>query len=290
MTNNNISLFVVDDNIPQSEEFVEREIYNVAIDMPNMIDLVENEDWTGEQNLQELLKYILSHKLTLEGRIIVKGFSHPEICLRHIENHGKPDIVIYDWEYGSEHANNSSNWLKEIMQLTNAFVFVYSGVRRYIPTHLNKEVFDHYSDRFQLFGKGSKEDSLFSSEEFILQYIVSQIQSNNLIRIQGIEINFSSSGYLKDASDILYLESIFDRAEVLNKLKNGINEESVKALLQGTDKKILFDTKRRLLLTDDSHIIIERFKPNESFTYEEVALKYGLDALENTLERGLLKV
>jgi len=290
MNDNAITIFVVDDNIPQSQDFVEKEIYNKAISTSDLVYLIENEDWLGEQNLQELLRYIISHELTKAGKIIIKGFTHPEICLTHIENFDKPDVVIYDWEYGSEHANNSSQWLMEIIELTNAFIFVYSGVRQYIPTHLNKKEFNLYSDRFQLFGKGNNKDSIFSSEEFILQYVVNQIQSNNQIRIQGISVNFSSSGYLKEVSDILHLENIFDRASILESLKNGINEESVKKLLLGTDKKILFDNKRNFLLTNDSELLIEKFMPSESFTYEEIVAKYGLSILEETLKRGILKV
>ncbi|BFP43233.1 hypothetical protein FGF1_40780 [Flavobacteriaceae bacterium GF1] len=290
MSEKNITVFVVDDNIPQPQEFVEREVYNKAIRMSDMIHLVEGEDWAGEKNLQELLNFILSHRLAVEEKIIVKGFTHPEICLRHIETIGKPDVVVYDWEYGSEHDNNSSNWLKEIIGLTDAFVFVYSGVRHFIPTHLNKRSFDEFSDRFQLFGKGSKDDSLFSSEEFILQYIVSRVQADNLIRIQGIDINFLSSGYLKEAKDILYLENIFDRVLVLEQLKNGIDENSVKKLLEGNESRILFDSEKGLLFTDESDLIAKRFKPSESLTYAEVVLRHGLKVLQETLKRGLLKV
>ncbi|MBK6989648.1 MAG: hypothetical protein IPH33_16270 [Bacteroidetes bacterium] len=101
----------------------------------------------------------------------------------------------------------SQSLLLEILNSTQSFVFVYSKVRNEIPQFLNKEIFNPFAKRLQLFLKGSTTHSVFSSEEFILQYILGKITDNVQIKIQGFDVLLNQM-LLKKASDILYLERI----------------------------------------------------------------------------------
>ncbi|MFS4456937.1 hypothetical protein [Maribacter sp. 2304DJ31-5] len=285
-----MKVFVIDDNIPKITEFVENNKYDSSIDTIDLSYLVRNAEWKGEQNLQRLLKYLLNHAVSQKKEISIEGFTHPEICLSHIDSGILPDIIIYDWEYGSEHDNNSSNWLMEIIELTKAFIFVYSGVKQFIPAHLNKESFDQYADRFQLFGKGNNKNSLFSSEEFILNLIVGRVRSDNEIMMQGIPIQFNTSGYLEEVSDIQYLEKMFDRGVIIQKLKNGINESSIEQLLSESNEKIFWNPEKGYLMTNESEIITKKFEPTVALSFLEVAKKFGLESLTNTLSRSLIKI
>lgn len=290
MKQNKIVVFVIDDNIPKTKEYVEKGIYDSTIDKDKLRFLVQNKEWRGEQNLQELIRYLVNNERTIQGSIEICGFTHPEISFLEIDKGTKPDVVIYDWEYGNEHNKNSSNWMKELLNITQAFVFVYSGVRQFIPPHLNKIEFDKFSNRFQLFGKGSKKDSIFTSEEFILQYIVSRIEKNNKIVISGIEINFSSSGYIEQPSDILHLENIFSYAYILEKFKKGINENTIESLFETIEDKILFDSKRGIIISPYSEILKNKFNPEISYTFLESLKKFGIKKIEEALNRGLAKV
>lgn len=293
MKENNLTLFILDDNIPITPEYVEQELYDGIISSESLQYLVDNAKWTGQHNLKQLTSLILESEHAKSGVVQILGFTHPSLCLDEIDAGVKPDIVVYDWEYGSETNSDSSKWLMEILDSTDAFVFVYSMVRNDIPPFLNKVVFDKYSSRFQLFLKGDVQSSVFSSEEFILQYILSQITKTNRIRIQNIEMTFQKNGYLENPSDILYLEGMLGRITLSEKLKEGIytiSNESVEALLNDIQIKILHDKEKQVLVTADSGMIVKRIQPTRELSAVEVLKEYGLIVLKEVLHDGIVKI
>jgi len=289
---NKITLFILDDNIYKSQDFVEKSIYDSKINSELLLQLTNNYEWKGQHNLQELTSSILKSNHAQLGNIITYGFTHPSICLDAIDSGLKPNVVIFDWEYGSESNKESSNWLMEILNLTNSFIFVYSMVRNEIPPFLNKQEFDKHADHFQLFLKGDDKESIFSSEEFILQYVLSRVSRSNQIKLSGLQIDFNENGYLKNPTDILYLEKIFGRNFIIEQLKgkNVISNEAIESLIEKAKGKLLFDSKRNYLITPDSTLFIEKFKPDVEISYLEALKKYGLTVLKEALEVGLKKV
>lgn len=288
-----ITLFILDDNIYTSQEFVERSIYDSRIDSKSLLQLADSFEWRGQHNLQKLTGDILKSNHGQSGVITTYGFTHPSICLDEIDNGLKPDVVIFDWEYDSESNKESSNWLTEILNTTNAFIFVYSQVRDVIPPFLNKQEFDKYAHRFQLFLKGEEKNSIFTSEEFIFQYVLSRVSNSNQIKIQGLEISFTENGYLKTPTDILHLEKMFGKTFLIEQLKNrdlSINNESIEGIVDSVDGKLLLDDKHNFLITSDSTLLIEKFKPTQELSYLEVLKKYGLEKLMEVLESGFIKV
>lgn len=288
-----ITLFILDDNIYKSQEFVEKSIYDSKIDSKMLFELIEKFEWKGQHNLQELTSGILKSKHSQSGDIITYGFTHPSICLDAIDSGLKPDVVIFDWEYGSESNKESSNWLIEILDSTDAFIFVYSMVRNEIPPFLNKQSFDKYANRFQLFLKGDDKNSIFTSEEFIHQYVLSRVSNSNQIKLQGLPIDFHENGYLKNPTDILYLEKIFGRSYLIEKFKNNdfsMTSKSVEQLMEDYNGIVLFDGKKNLLITPDSKLLIEKFRPDVELSYTEVLKRFGLTKLKEAIESGIAKV
>lgn len=289
----NLNLFIVDDRIPQIREFVDQELYLTKLEKDSLLHLLEVSDWIGEYSLKHLTELILNAEHSNNEKIKTFGFTHPSICLDAIEEGLKPDIVIYDWEYGSESHTRSSNWLKEILDATNAFIFVYSVVRNKIPPFLNKAEFDLYSNRFQLFLKGDIDNSIFTAEEFILQYVLSQISGSNEIIIQGKKVLFEENGYLTNSSDILHLEKILGKITLKSKLKSGIekiNNQTIEYILKDIKVNIFLDDKRGLIVTEDSFSIIKKIEPMKKFTAVEILKKYGIKKLKEVLEIGVSKV
>lgn len=226
---NRIRVFVLDDRIPRLAEFVERRVFNGPISQEDLRYLLKHGKWTGEESLKKLLTDLVHHEYTSDGSLTLSTFTNPEICLRDLSPKHLPHVIIFDWEYDN-HTQQSGPWLLEILRRTHSFIFVYSGVRNIIPPTLNKKEFDKYSKRFQLFQKGETEDSVFSSEEFIYQYILSRIDKNNIIHVGGLDVRFEANGYLKTPTDILYLEAVLGRAELLEQIQknqNAITEKSV---------------------------------------------------------------
>ncbi|MCA0446598.1 MAG: hypothetical protein LCH54_10255 [Bacteroidetes bacterium] len=291
---NEITVFILDDNIYKSSDFVEKSVYNTKIDSISLLHLVDSFEWKGQHSLQSLTKNILKSNHSKNESIATYGFTHPAICLDAIEGGLIPDVIIYDWEYEGENSTKSSNWLKEILvTVPNSFVFVYSNVRDEIPSFLNKMEFDEYAQRFQLFLKGDDKNTIFTSEEFILQYIFSRVSKNNEIKIQGLSVTFYENGYLKSPGDILYLEKIFGRASLIEKLKMQnyfISEQTIENIVASAPGKIFVDEKRNYLITPDSTLLVEKFKPNIEISYLDVLKKYGLKVLNEVLETGLKKI
>jgi len=283
-------VFIVDDSIPKPKESVNDAIYENPITTNELVRLSKNNIWKGELNLQKTVDNLTLNDYTTEGLIEVYGFIHPEICLIAIESGILPDVIIYDWEYGNSLPNqNSGDLLLEILETTTAFIFVYSGVFNMIPPTLNKSKFNPFSDRFQLLAKGNHSHLIFSSEEFIYQYVVSLINKSNNIKIQGIEIDFKSNGYLNEPSDILYLEQIFGRAFIVDQLKKNsiINDEAIEQMLSTSESLILFNEEKKMLVTPENKSLIGKGS-YLALNYMQVIKKFSVQILEETLEKGLL--
>lgn len=288
-----VNIYILDDEFPKTPEFIAKSVYDSAISSDNIYHLAITQNWLGLQPLQQLIKDIINSKPFADGMINLSGFTKPPQALSAIDKGEMPDIVIYDWEYDMPKPKESQDWLLEVLGKTKAFVFVYSKVRDELPPFLNKEIFDKHANRFQLFLKGSSENTIFSSEEFILQYLLSRVSSNYQIKLRGIEINFSSNGYIENPSDILHLENIVGRNFLLDELKDldfSITQENVEKLIEKANGKLLFDESRGFLITPDSTIFVEQFKPNTEITYIEALKKFGLMKLKEVLEVGLVKI
>lgn len=290
MKNNSIEIFLIDDEFPKIKEFTDASIYNAGIHSENLYHLAITQTWKGLQPLQQLIKDIVTSNPYKANHIQLTGYTKPTQCLTDIDNGIKPDILIYDWEYGMPNPTESQGWLLDILSKTDAFVFVYSKVRDELPPFLNKKVFDTYADRFQLFLKGSSTHSIFSSEEFILQFILGKISKTGKIKIQGFDVEFTSSGFLNQASDILYLERIFGRIYLLEELRKNqfnLNSETIENLLNDSNGYLFINEANSLLVSPDENSLVEKFKPLTKISYSKVANNYSIYKLEEALEKGI---
>ena len=292
--NKKLTVFIIDDNLPTRDDFVSEQVYDREINMDQLRSLVKKGNWRGEGSLLELIKMLLNHEYVKKGYLNIFGFKHPEICLSSIRKNLKPDILIYDWEYGSHQYQKSSNWLFQILNKSKkTFVFVYSGYISEAPHFLNKDDFKPYAKRFQLFLKGEKERSIFSSEEFILQYVLTRIRENNIIKIQGTDIYFTSSGYLKKPKDILYLERILGKSFLISEIKklgNKINKDNIDKMIKKSEGNVLLSENKKFLIDSDQEYLIESFSAKEKISYLQVVQKYGIKKLLEAIESGLVKV
>lgn len=290
MENKPINVFLIDDEFPSNAEFIETGVYNKAISSESLYHLAISEQWGALHFLQELIKDIVTSTPCKNGLVNLIGFKNPAIALSAIEDELQPAIVIYDWEYGMPNPTESQQLLIEILKLTNAFVFVYSKVRDEIPPFLNKHVFTSYSERLQLFLKGSTSHSIFSSEEFILQYILGRVTDNVKIKIQGFDVEFTSNTFLKNASDILYLERIFGKMYLLDELKKiqfDLNSYTIENLLNDSNGYVFFNEPKGLLISPDEKAILSNMETVSKLSYSQVAKSYSISKLEEILEKGV---
>lgn len=288
--NKTVNIFLLDDEFPTSKEFIENQVYARAISSDELYHLSISENWGALHFLQELIKDIVASAPCKNGLIRLLGFKNPNIALDEIEKKQEiPDVVIFDWEYGMPNPTESQSFLLELLEKTQAFIFVYSKVRNEIPQFLNKSVFNPYAKRLQLFLKGSTSHSIFSSEEFILQYILGKVSNNVSIKIQGFPVEFEPNELLKHASDILYLERIVGKLYLLEELKKiqfNITSYTVENLLNDTHGFVYINKQKGLLVSPDENAIIAKMPQLEQLSYAQVAKDYSIYKLEETLEKG----
>lgn len=285
------NIFLLDDEFPKIKEFIDGNIYQKAINADNLYHLALNENWKSLNHLQQLIKDIITSNAFKDGFINLLGYAEPELALQDIELGNKPDVLIYDWQYGGENNTKSQNWLLEILEKSNAFVFIYSQVEPSLPKFLNRKEFSKYISRFQLFLKGGKSLQSFSSEEFIFQYIISSASKTGRIKIDGIEIEFSANDYLAKASDILYLQRILGNQyllDQLNKIDFSIDTASVEKILNDSNGYLFLNTEKGYLISPENRLIHDRnLQSLEKINYLDVVKQYSFTMLENVLERGI---
>jgi hypothetical protein len=289
-----IRVFILDDSFPKPKKFINDRIYERAIGAQELSYLARNCDWGAEWNLRKLTNDLLANEYVKSGRIELGGYLNPAICLAELDRRRLPDVVVYDWEYEANAYTKSETWLLELLgEIPKAFIFVYTGVKNDVPPHLSKRVFDKFAPRFQLFAKGESNNSVFTSEDFIYQYIVSRVEKNNTIKLQGIDVKFEPSGYLATPSDILHLETILGRANLLRQIelnKNTVSAESVEKMITDAGGVLWFNPDKGFLVTRDSPLLAERLRASVEISYVEILKKFGLLKLKEAMEVGFARV
>ena len=266
---------------------------DIVIEAKQIIELVKlsNERWNSESNLKDLIWDIFSSDRYKKGEVELYGFQHPEKILEYIEEKKfNPDLIIYDWEYVNFSEESGKN-LIEILKKTKAFVFIYSSFFDTVYPILNKSEFDSYSERFQLLKKGERKSTIFSSEEFIIQYFLGLFSQNNTIKLSNHEIKFNSSGYLENASGILYLESILGKEFILqnlNRIENEISEEKLEELFELVESTFYISHDKKNIIEENNELMNAKFGPLTELSYKEVLKKIGVKGIYKLLNSGII--
>lgn len=293
--NKPLSIYIIDDEFPKIPHYVSQSIYQSAIQSEIIEDLILNyrDRWKAIQPLRNLISDMIASKLFKEGSINLLGYSEPEQALKDIDKGHLPDIIIYDWEYNGRKHTESEQWLLEILDKSDATIFVYSHVRDKIPQYLNKTEFDKHSKRFKLFSKGNNSNYIYTTEEFINQYTLSKITPNNDIKIQGKQMEFKSNNYINASSDIILLEKLFGKKELTDRiltLGNTIDENAIENLIEQLNDKIGFDSEKNILYMLDSPILSVRYNCKEELSPINVLKQYGFNTLLSLFEVGVTKI
>jgi hypothetical protein len=140
-----------------------------------------------------------------------------------------------------------------------------------------------------LLAKGDQEASVFGSEGFILQYINSLFYENYKINLGAHTIEFEKSGYITNASDILYLETIFGKEFLLNELQNinnRINSKTVIQLFERSQGKLFINKNKTTLVIRQTERIERMYGALLPISYADVLNNFGLRKLVDVIERG----
>lgn len=290
MPNRKFEICIVDDKLP----FVKDVDDSHLVDSKGIQKVgLENLGWEEEKDLLYLTTLLLQSEVFKKNEIDISWAKQPNILLNAIkEQKYIPDLVIYDWEYGTSFMVPEDT-LSDLLELLNdTFFFIYSSYAQKIPIHLFKKKLDKYAPRFQVLTKGDS-SYVTNSEEIIFEYIALRVEKNPKIKIGGLDVQFNASGFLTGYKDILYLDNLLGREAILKGLLNlnkVLSEETVTSMLNDLNLKIYSNTSQSIMTLDNVKSNQDLFGELKQIDNLVAYKKLGLKNLRDLIEKGTVKV
>lgn len=290
MQNNKFEICIVDDKLPFDKDVDD----SILINSKGIQKVgLENAGWKEETDLLKLTTLLLESELYRKRKIEISWAKNPNILLNATkEAKYSPNLIIFDWEYGTSFMVPEETLFELIKLLENAFFFIYSSYAQKIPIDLFKKGLDKYADRFQVLKKGDS-SYITSSEEIIFEYIALRVEKNPKIKICGLDVQFNTSGFLTNYKDILYLDSLLGREAILTGLQNLnkiLSEETVSRMLDNLNLNIYSNVSQTIMTLDNvksnQKLFGELTLVDNSMAYS----KLGLKKLRELIENGTVKV
>ena len=292
---------IIDDKLPYD---INKDAPNKPFSSTKLKEWLKKANWGEEADLKKLLERILDSDLYNHKELDIIGSSSPSALLNHLSESTQPiHLIIFDWEYQTRNQDTKKQ-LVEIIKQTNAFIFVYTALANTIWQLLIKEVpqentttseniFEKNIKRIQLLKKGDTQMSLFSAEDLIMQYIISQFKKAYEFSMGEHSIRFEENKFLDSPSEILVLETILGKNSLLKKLEKANFEIS-----NNTVESIFSDVKFKFYLSKDEKYLMEsniennkkQYGPLKEFTFLEAISKFGIEIIDKTLVRGIAQV
>jgi hypothetical protein len=253
----------------------------------------ENDGWGEEINLFNLTSLLLQSDLFKSAKIDIHWAMNPNILLNAVKDENYlPDLIIYDWEYGTSFMVPEDTLSELLKALKDAFFFIYSYFAQKIPIHLFRRNLDKNANRFQILRKGDN-SYITNSEEIIFDYVALRVEKNPVIKIGGLDVQFNSSGFLTSYKDILYLDGLLGREAFLRALLNlnkTLSNETVLNML-GNLNLTLYSDAGGLIMTLDNIKSNQKIFGELKVVSNSVAFqKLGLEGLRELIDKGTVKV
>lgn len=260
-------------------------------------------NWSEEPHLKKLIERIFASDLYKHKEIEPIGFSSPSALLNYLsESKEQPNLIIFDWEYQTRN-DITKKQLIEIIKETSAFIFVYTALADKIWQLLIKEVkekndvtedvFQTNIKRIQLLKKGDAQMSLFSSEDLIMQFIISQFKKAYEFKMGEHSIRFEENDFLKSPSEILVLESILGKQNLFSKLEKAnfeISNNTIESIFSDVKPKFYLSNDKKYLMESDSASYKKQYGPLKEYTFLKALSRFGAKTIDKTLERGIAQV
>ncbi|HYV93578.1 MAG TPA: hypothetical protein VE978_17520 [Chitinophagales bacterium] len=293
MTKGKYNIVIIDDMLPKTGEgFFKIKDFELINEDYIIKTLKENVKWTDD-SLKSLTKMFLSSPYFKEKKIALKWAYHPSFCLSAVKAKTYlPDLIVFDWEYNvMQNLEIIISNLTELIEESKAFIFIYSNLAQRIPIELFKHKLDKYSNQLQVLKKGG-EDFIFSSEEFIYQYVANLLDNNPTVSTHGNKIHFNKTGKLENTKDILYLESIIGKSKLIKELENigGVfDEKKISEILDRSPLTVYATKDKKYFFNETSDLKEKEFDGIHQVVLSEAFKILGLKKLKDLLERGIAK-
>ena len=278
---------IVDDKFPYD---INTQDAGMPFQESEIKDWLGNADWEDEHALKDLVDRLLSTDLAEHSEIRLLAFVHPTALLDYLRSNDEPDLIVFDWEYQTNNEKTRKQ-LAEILETTSStFIFVYSALAMTMWQFLSGEVFEKNRKRFRLLKKGEKSTSLFTSEDNIIQSVISKFEKAYQFEIQGNRIRFEENRYIKKPNELKFFESILGKENLLLKIEESnyeISDTSVQNIFGDTNIKFYLSKDSQYLLDSGMDSNREKYGPLTELTFLDALEDYGSDLLNEVLERGI---
>ena len=138
MTKSKFKICIVDDQLPFLKEVDDTHLIG-SKDIQKIV--VNKGGWNQEKDLLYLTTLLLQCELFKKGKLEIKWAKNPNFLLNAIKNEKYlPNLVIYDWEYGTSFMVPEDTLSELIESLGRTFFFIYSAYAQNIPIHLFKNI------------------------------------------------------------------------------------------------------------------------------------------------------
>lgn len=281
---------IIDDKLPY-------DINSDASDKPFQSYKIEEwlnvKDWGEEVHLKTLIDRIVTSDLYKHKEIELIGFLYPAALLKYISGNKEPSLIIFDWEYQTRNQDTKKQLVEIINKTKTSFIFVYTAEANKIWQLLIGEVIERNLNRLQLLLKGDSNLSLFTSEDNIMQFIISQFKKAYEFNMGKNSVRFEENKFLNSPADILRLESILGREYLLKKLKESnfeISDRTIDNIFNAVEIKLFLSNDNKYLLDSNVESVIKKYGPLSELTLLDALSKFGINIIDKVLERGIVIV
>jgi hypothetical protein len=277
---------IIDDKFPYD---INLDVTDLPFGNQKIENWINNKDWGEEGNLKHLIERIMELDLFKHKEIEVLAFLYPAALINYLKNNSNPQLLIFDWEYQTKNKDTKSQ-LIEIINDTTSFIFIYSALADSIWQLFLGNVFEKNISRLQLLKKGENKLSLFTSEDNIIQFIISQFNKAYEFKLGQNSVRFEENDFLKSPSSIFILESILGKEFLLQKLTESnfeISNSTIESIFSDVKTKFYLSKDKRYLLEFDNENNRNKYGPLQELSFLKTLKNYDLKIIDKTLERGI---
>lgn len=291
---------IIDDKLPYN---INTDVVDKFFPSTKIEEWIKKGDWSKEGDLKKLLERIFASDLYNHKELEVIGFLFPSALLNYLSGPNEhPKLIIFDWEYQTNN-QDTKRLLIEIIKKTSAFIFIYTAKADTIwqllvgesseKNDLSGDAFESNINRLQLLKKGDNKISLFSSEDLIIQFIISQFKKAYEFKMGAHSIRFEENKFLKSPSDILLLETMLGRKYLLEKLEKAnfeISDQTIENIFSDVKVKFYLSKDKQYLMETNTENNRKKYGALEEFSFLSALSKFGVKTIDKTLERGIAQV
>lgn len=251
---------------------------------------LESADWHDEHSLRELVSRLISTDLAEHKDIRLLAFLHPTALLDYLRHNPEPHVIVFDWEYQTNQAATKSQLIEVLALTKNAYVYVYTALANDIWSVLTGKTFDENKNRIQLLMKGDTSGSIFSSEENIVQNVISHFSKAYAFDVQGHHVRFEENEFIEKPEDLYFLESVLGKDELMKKLAKvnyEISNESMTQMLGDVELSFYVSKDNKYILDSDIESNQKEYGPLIKLSLLSSLQQHPIELLDKAFTRGI---